>query len=140
MEEEKKTKFVKDVIVTLTAIEVEMNQNEPDEINRIRFKTIEKGDITWKPKTKLEEFRYGLKVISKVPVILSQMPKKLKEMGDILQKNPDLKIKVNYTVMQGEQDGEIKIYRFITSEKTFKDWIIQEKPGDEIIKCDDDLE
>jgi len=33
-------------------------------------------------------------------------------------------MKINYTVMEDEIDGEKKVYRFITSQKTFDKWII----------------
>ena len=128
----KETKFAEGVDVNITGVEVETNNFNPELVNKIRFKT-DKGDITWKPKVQKSKFLSGLKVLSSEQMNIGELPDSILKIGRIISEKGNLNMKVNYTVMEDVVDGEKKVYRFITSQKTFDKWaILPDEPVEEV--------
>lgn len=128
----KETKVAKNIQVNITSVEVETSNLNPSLVNRIRFKT-SKGDITWKPKIQRTKFVSGLKVLTSEQMDVTELPDSVLKIGQIISEKGGLNMNVCYTVMEDEVDGEKKVYRFITSQKTFDRWSIlpDEKVGEE---------
>ena len=123
MENEKTNEYVNEVKVVCTGVEIQMEQAS-ENIRRIAFVT-EKGNITWKPKKDQETFQDGMKILETVQMKVSDLPDKLREIARITKEKGSCELKVDYTLMKTQQDGEPKEYRFITSEKTFDKWEIE---------------
>ncbi len=138
MGEEMETKYVKDVEVTVSKIGFDMNPNTENDILKITFETTN-GNITWKPKReKITHLHGAIEKREKVCMDLFNLPEMISKMGMELSKHGSFKAKINYTVMKTEVDGESKIYRFITSEKTFNQWSLIDSSVEEFVS--DELE
>ncbi len=132
MEDEKK--YVENVEVVVTEVQVKTNQRNEQKVDKLTFVT-DKGNITWKPKQEKSQFQGGLKVISTIPLEMDLLPKKLHKIGIACQEKGHCKMKVCYTLWETEVDGTKTIYRFITSEKQFQKWeIINEEPTQEVVE------
>ena len=119
---EKEFEVVKNKIVQIGRVEIEPSSFNPEQIQRIRFKT-DAGDITWKPKIKKEEYRDGIVVLKSIPMEMDFLPDKIKQIGKILQDGGLVKMKVQFMKMTTEEEIE---YRFIRSEKTLAKWTFED--------------
>jgi len=100
-------------------IDIETFSDSPNEIKKISF-VCEQKIITWKPKiTKISKI-YGLNLKIKKPMMLDEIPTKLKEMGTLIRKNGVVDVLTDYL----SKDFEGTMYNFIASDKTFGKWSI----------------
>ncbi len=109
--------------LTLTAIELKVNQKNDELIDKITFRSKEK-DITWKPKITKQTFRDGFKVSETIQMEYTFLPEKLKEMAKIVQEQGSVKVKASYSWWETEADGSKVIYRFINATSVFDKWVI----------------
>lgn len=121
VEEEKG--FIEDREKTITEIELKVNRNNEEQVDKIIFHSAD-GKITWKPKVTKETFEGGFKVVRQVCMERELLPKKLVEMAQICSEQGSCKAKVAYNWWKTEQDGKMETYRFIQSMKTFDKWEI----------------
>jgi len=132
-EKEKQIEYINKVDVTLTAIEVETNPNNQEEVTRLKFNT-DKGFITWKPKKQKSEYRNGLNILKIVPYTIDSLPSKLLTIAKVIQEKGNIRLNVSYTLMTVEKDGFDKEYRFFTSEKIFDTWEILPEVTNESVR------
>lgn len=131
MDKESTIEFAKEIDVVCTGVEVEINTQNIQEVRRVRFVT-DKGNVTWKPKMSQENFKDGIKFLSRIPLLVDDLPGKIKDIAKIIQEKGKLAMTISYSIMSTTNaENEPVQYRFITSEKTFNDWVL--KP-EEIIK------
>ena len=132
VEEQKEKDFVKAAELQVNEIELKVNRNNEDMIDKVIFHTTGVGavklDITWKPKIVKDSFEGGFKVSKTVAMERGALPKKLMEIAMICSEKGHCKVKANYHVWNTEKDGQPVTYRYITYEKTFNDWEIVETP------------
>jgi len=121
VEEEKG--FIEDRETTITEIELKVNRNNEEQVDKIIFHRPD-GKITWKPKITKESYEGGFKVVKQVAMERDMLPKKLTEMAMICSEQQRCKAKVSYNWWKTEMDGKMETYRFILSEKTFDKWEI----------------
>lgn len=131
VEEQKDKGFVEDREVTVSTIELKVNRNNEEVIDKITLET-NKGNITWKPKVSKTTYEGGFKVLNVVSMEKDLIPKILQEIAAISNERGTCKVKLSYTWWKTEQDGEKVTYRFITSAKTLEKWkILSESPKEE---------
>ena len=123
VEDQKDKGFAKDVETTLKEIELKVNRNNEDVIDKVTFKT-SGGDITWKPKIAKTAYEGGFKVNKTVPMERDMLPKKMVELANITSDKGPVKLKICYNWWKTEQDGNPVTYRFIISEGVFGKWEI----------------
>ena len=123
VEEQKEKGFVKDREITVTEVELKVNRNNAQAIDKITF-ICGTGNITWKPSVSKINYEGGFKVESKVSMERDMIPKKLSEIAMICSEQKECKVKASYNWWKTEQDGQLVTYRFILSEKTFENWEI----------------
>ena len=115
--------FVENVETTIKEVELQVNQHNEEQINKIVVKT-GGGNITWKPKVKKESFEGGFKVVRAVPMEKPFIPKILTEIATLCTDKGQIRAKVSYTYWKTEKDGQPITYRFINSEKILEKWEI----------------
>jgi len=111
---------VKDAKVTITNVRVDLMQRNPQEIAKITFKT-DKGDITLKPKAQVSEYQDGLEVVKTSPLLLKDIPQKIKDIAKECKAKGNIEQTVTYMCMTKIVDDETVIYRFVNSIKTILD-------------------
>ncbi len=130
VEEKKEKDFVKAAELQVNEVELKVNRNNEDMVDKVIFHALGKGDvkldITWKPKIVKETFEGGFKVSKTVPMERGLLPEKLMEIAALCSEKGHCNVKANYHVWNTEKDGQPVTYRFITWESTFNEWEIQE--------------
>jgi len=122
-EDDKIIEYVENRELDITSVDIETNTNNNTEVRRVIF-NVGENRITWKPKVSKEEYKDGLKIISKIPMTIDALPEKLKKIGSICQSMGKCKVKANYTAMTTDNDGQEVTYRYITSPVTLEKWEI----------------
>lgn len=132
--EEKKTDYVKDKIINVSSIKLELSQQDTNSILKVRVLS-DVGDITWKAKKKQTRFISGFPTEQMRPMTIDEIPQKLKDIQNVCTNDAICTVKAEYTVMNTKDaEGMPVTYRFFVSEKTLDKWEIQEKPKPKIEK------
>ena len=133
MVEEDKKGFVEDKEIVITEVELKVNRNNEDQVDKVIFHS-NNGIITWKPKITKETYEGGFKVVKQIPMERDMLPKKLIEIAIISSEQKECKVIACYNWWETEAEGGKVIYRFMTSTKTFDKWeIIKEEVKEEQI-------
>lgn len=131
MTEEKK-EFIKDVEVSIMAVDVAMDQKESNVIKKITFGT-SKGNITYKPKMETTEYLEGLRVTKTVSCTIDKIPTIIKQIGNEIRLNGTCHAKVSYNYWETDTDGVKKTFRYIQAPNLAKWEITSKKISEESI-------
>ena len=123
MESEKKIEFVRESEVVVDGIRLDM---ENEKIKKLYF-TTDIGEITWKPKKRVEEFVDGFKTEQFALMSISDLPDKIKQIRDYIKDKGKCTVKANYQLMTTTNpENQVVKYRFITSATFLDNWNIVE--------------
>lgn len=127
---DKEKDYVEGAEIQVSGVSVNTNPRDPEEIFRVVIEFNEGKQVTWKPKIKKEEFKDGIKIVNTVPMKLSELPSKLKQIGKIVNMKGFCKVKASYNVWNTEKDGNPITYRFVQGLNPFDKWEVlsQETP------------
>ena len=135
MSEKKDHDFVKDVMLDILNVEARMSNKIPDDVMKVVFNTKE-YNITYKPTQEKIQYIDGIKVISKIPCNVMELPEIIRNLGREIQNKGKVRVKASYSVWHTTLDGQPITYRFIQGNKTIEKWSIlkSEKPKEESVK------
>ena len=108
--------------VTLTKIKAELNNKNPNLVDRFVFVT-SKGDITYKLKDVVTAYVGGIETSKIESVNITKIPDSIKDMAKNLNENGKIELEICYAILTKEIDGEKVEYRFIKDEH-FTKWKI----------------
>lgn len=120
--EETKNNWVQDKEVEIVGIDIE--KKDETAIKRIRFKCGD-FDITYKPSTPTEDYRNGMNLKGTRLITVDEIPDKVKQIGEAIQRNKSCKVKVNYGLFDTEdREGDPVTYRYIRYASQLDKWEI----------------
>jgi len=97
--------FVEDREATLKEVELKVNQNNPEQVDKVIFHTAG-GKVTWKPKLDKTSYEGGFKIAKKVPMEKDMLPDLFKQMAMQCNEKGQVQIKLAYNYWKTEVDGE----------------------------------
>lgn len=135
MEENKDREFASDVKVVVTEVQADMDRNNVDMVKKLTFFT-NVGNITFKPTTKREEYRDGIKMMVTSSAYWADLPVMVKEISKKISTDGKCEVKATYSVWHTEVDDNPMTYRFVQGNNMMAKWHIlaEEKPLEEEVK------
>lgn len=120
---EEKNNYVTDKEVDMIGVTIEKERGK-EQVRKIRFKTKE-FDITFKPSTPTEEFRNGMTISGSRQITVDEIPKKVQEIAEQIQKNQVCRMKVNYGLYPTTNaEGDEVVYKYISYASQLDKWEI----------------
>ena len=116
--------------VELNVREISFKMDKTGEyVDKISFETTDGYKITYKPKINKTERIRGIAVNKVTQCTFDEVPKKVFELSEALNKLGIVKLYANYNIWNTQVDGKAATYRYIMSESMLNEWkIIPETP------------